>query len=74
MDIFYVGKATLNHIISVFKRDFCQKKDIIDDCVSSKTSNPLSAKQGKNLQDQITRLDESLNVATLDEVKSYINI
>lgn len=30
--------------------------------------------QGKVLQDQITEIDEVVDVATVDEVKNYLNI
>lgn len=74
MDIFYAGKTAINYIITLFKRDFCQKTDIVDDCVSNSTDKPLSAKQGKYLHDQIAQIDEVINIATLEEVKEYLNI
>lgn len=74
MDILYVGKTTINYIINLFKRDFCQKTDIIDNCDTDIENKPLSAKQGKALQDQITQIDKSIDVADLDEVKDFLNI
>ncbi|MBP3630836.1 MAG: hypothetical protein J6J23_05045 [Clostridia bacterium] len=74
MDIIYAGKNAFNYLISLLKSDYVNKKNIIDNCVSSNTDKPLSAKQGKALQDQITEIDETVDVATVDEVKTYLNI
>lgn len=74
MDIFYAGKNAFNHLISLLKSDYVNKKNIIDNCVSGDADKPLSAKQGKALQDQITEINEVVDVATVDEVKTYLNI
>lgn len=74
MDIIYAGKNAFNYLISLLKSNYVNKNNIVDNCVSSNTDKPLSAKQGKALQDQIKEIDAMVDIATVDELKIYLNI
>ena len=74
MDIIYAGKNAFSYLISLLKTNYVNKKNIIDNCVSGDTDKPLSAKQGKALQDQIAEINEVVDVVTVDEIKTYLNI
>lgn len=45
--------------------------NIVDNCTSTNTDKPLSAKQGKVLQDQITQVNSDLQIKNYEQTGSY---
>ena len=45
--------------------------NIVDNCTSTNTDKPLSAKQGKVLQDQITQVNSDLQIKIYEQTGSY---
>ena len=45
--------------------------NIVDNCTSTNTDKPLSAKQGKVLQDQITQVNSDLQIKKYEQTGSY---
>jgi hypothetical protein len=72
LEIEYIKKSSLKSMVNKITALFSKKSDIVDNCVSSDVNRPLSANQGKQLQKQITDINNSISVATLEEVKAYL--
>lgn len=75
MDVKYAGESGLNKLISLIKGTYVKKTDIVDNCESSSTDQPLSANQGRVIQDQINAVNKSLSGFSNEEgsVKKYID-
>lgn len=73
LEILYAGKPALIRFVEHLKQKYSQKSDIIDNCESDSADNPLSARQGKDLQEQINNIENNFCIASLSEAQLYIN-
>lgn len=61
MDILYAGKTAINHIIDLLKKNYITKDQVVDNCESNSSDAPLSANQGRVINEKIERLSEGVS-------------